>query len=213
MSIEEVPGIQFMADTHRCYEYVFDFVVAAAALGAYFPVYGNRTVSTFAPFLQDGREMHQSMSMAGQASGKNLVIYPDEIFERMVKQDSRKGRIPFAASASYADTVGVSTGAIAETLEGFSQAMFTNYYENNLAAIEARFTAATKNWPAVLQFARLVRNSMSHGGQISITNSSAPPVTYFGLTYSHLNNGVKILHNDLTTADIFFLMLDVDMAI
>ena len=66
-------------------------------------------------------------------------------------------------------------------------------------------------WPSVLQFAAVIRDAMSHGGVIHMF-PSVPPVTHFQLQYSQADNGKKVVHNDMTCADIFFLMLDMDAA-
>ena len=66
-------------------------------------------------------------------------------------------------------------------------------------------------WPSVLQFSAVVRDAMSHGGTIHMF-ASIPSVTHFGLTYTAADNGRKILHKDLTCADIFFLMLEMNAA-
>jgi hypothetical protein len=54
---------------------------------------------------------------------------------------------------------------------------------------------------------------MSHGGRIEIREGKKKkfrPVSHFGLTYSIADNGKKLLHEDLTPADIFYLMLEMD---
>jgi hypothetical protein len=52
---------------------------------------------------------------------------------------------------------------------------------------------------------------MSHGGAIHM-NPNSQPASYFGLTYTPSDNGRVIVHNDLSCADIFFLMMDCDAA-
>ena len=90
--------------------------------------------------------------------------------------------------------------------------MFTRYYENNLDGIEAVHGKRSGNtWPPVLQFSAVVRDAMSHGGTIHMF-AYVPAVNYFNLNYSPADNGRKVIHNDLSCADIFFLMLEMDAA-
>jgi hypothetical protein len=212
MSIASIPGIQFINESHRCYEYALDFVIASAALGKYLNVYHGETATSFAPQLANGIPQYPTFCFAGHASGKNLEVVPHDLLTNVLVNDIRAGSIPYLSPATYQDAIGNSTGAMAETLEGLAQAMFTRYYENHLASIEAVHGKRNKNgWPSVLQFSAVVRDAMSHGGTIHMF-ASIPPVTHYGLTYTPADNGRKILHNDLTCADIFFLMLEMDAA-
>lgn len=212
MSITSIPGIQFIYDFHRCYEYALDFVVASATLGSYLDVYHGQTATSFAPILSNRNFEYPSLLFEGNASGKNLEIVPHDLLTNVLVNNTRAGSIPYLASSIYTDAVGNSTGAIAETLEGFAQAMFTRYYENNLPSIKKAHGNRNKNqWPSVLQFAAVVRDAMSHGGIIHMF-PSVPPVRHFGLTYDSASNGRKIIHNDLSCADIFFLMIEMDDA-
>jgi hypothetical protein len=212
MSIQAIPGVQFIPQTHRCYEYVLDFVIASAALGCYMNAYRNQPVTSFAPTFSGGDPQYPTCVFAGNASGKHLELIPHDIFTNIFVNDSRNGSIPYLSKPVFHSATGHSTGAVAETLEGFAQAMFTRYYENNLAAIEITFGKRRKNkWPSVLQFAAVVRDAMSHGGVIHMF-PSVPPVTHFHLNYSMADNGMTLVHNDMTCADIFSLMLDMDAA-
>jgi hypothetical protein len=63
------------------------------------------------------------------------------------------------------------------------------------------------NWPPTLNFARVVRNSVAHGA-ISIRNPNTPSVMWRGLTYSHADNGAKIVGTDLKFGELIALMFD-----
>lgn len=212
MSINKIPNVQFIPASHRTHPYVLDFVVATSSIGSYLPIYHGQPVSSFAPHLKNSAPQYPTTSFAGQASEKNVDFIPDELLRAVFLQSNRGQPIPYLVSPTFTQISGVASDAIAETFEGLAQAMFTGYWETNLSAIEASHgKRKSGNWPPVLKFAAVVRDTMSHGGTIHMF-PSVQPVTYFGLTYGPADNGRKIIHNDLTCADIFFLMLEADSA-
>ena len=210
MSIRTIPGIRFVPESHRCHIHMLDFVVASAAVGSYFKVYHGQEVTSFAPTIISNSPQYPSMQFAGNSCGKNLSIIPHDILTNVFVNDIRSGAIPYIEENTFRQITGCSTGAMAETLEGLAQAMFTRYYEENLdKIIIAHGKRKGHAWPPVLQFGSVIRDAMSHGGVIHIY-PGVPPISYFGLTYSTANNGRKIFHNDVTCADIFFLMHEMD---
>lgn len=212
MSISNIPGVQFISQAHRCYQYVLDFVVATSSIGSYINAYHSKPVTTFAPNLVNGEPQYPSISFQGQSSGRNVAFVPDNLLRSVIVQSKRDEPIPYLVSPTFQQISGQATDAIAQTFEGLAQAMFTGYYETNLLEIE-RVHGKRKHgaWPDVLQFAAIVRDTMSHGGVLHMI-PAVKPVTYFGQTYSPSCNGRKVIHNDLSCADIFFLMLDADAA-
>ncbi|MEJ7807671.1 MAG: hypothetical protein WKG03_17320 [Telluria sp.] len=98
-------------------------------------------------------------------------------------------------------------------MHNFGQALATNYFERMRPTIEGIYGPQPANWPPVWNFARVVRNAMSHGGAINFTNLGSPAVTWRGLTYSPAENGRNILHSDLWPGDIFDLIVEMDAAI
>lgn len=212
MSIAAIPEIKLITPAQRAYDCALDFVVATASIGAYLNALHGQTVSTFAPTHIAGHRQYPTMTFAGIASGKNLEIVPHDVLTNVLGNDTRAGDIAFLTPASFPAISGNSTGAAALVLEGCAQAMFTRYWEDNLSSIEATHGKRKNDtWPAVLQFAAVVRDAMSHRGALHMS-SHVPQVSFFNLTYAHAQNGRRITHNDLSCADIFFLMLDADLA-
>jgi hypothetical protein len=213
MSIDAIPGIRFITPVDRCYPYALDFTVASAAIGSYLSAYHNAPVTTFAPGTNtNGTPQYRTSLFAGKAGGRNLEIFPHEALTDVFVNDSRTARIPYLSPAVFNNAVGNSTLAVAETLEGLAQAMLTRYYENHLPAVEARHGRRNQNrWPSVLQFAAVIRDALSHGGVIHMFQG-VPPVSHFNLSYSSASNGRRVIHEDLSCADIFFLMLEMDAA-
>ena len=212
MSINNIPGVQFISPSHRCYHYVLDFVIATSSIGSYINAYNNTPVTTFAPTQVNGVSQYPSASFQGQSSGRNVEFIPDDVLRSIIVHNKRDEPIAYLVSSTFQQISGQATDAIAQTFEGLAQAMLTGYYETNLGEIE-RVHGKRKQgaWPDVLQFMAIVRDTMSHGGVLHMF-PTVKPATYFGYTYSHSSNGRKIIHNDLSCADIFFLMLDADAA-
>ncbi|WP_162455659.1 hypothetical protein [Pseudoxanthomonas kalamensis] len=212
MSIDQIPGIQFIPTNHRCYEFALDFAVASCAIGRYIGAYHGRSVATFAPHTENGAPQYPTAAFAGLASGKNLELVPHDILTNVFNRDMRTGQIPYLVKPTFDQITGDSTVAVAQVLEGLAQSMFTRYWETNLDLIESTHGKRKCNqWPAVLQFAAVIRDAMSHGGSIHMFPSILP-VSHFGLNYSQADNGRKVIHNDMSCGDIFFLMLDADAA-
>ena len=64
-------------------------------------------------------------------------------------------------------------------------------------------------WPSNLNFARVVRNALSHNGKISM-GQNARPVKWRSLTYGPEHIGRNLLFEDFAPADLTVLMMDVD---
>ena len=210
MSIANIPNIKFLPSAHRCHSFVLDFVVALASVGSYMKAYHGVPVTTLAPTQLATGPQYPTVSIAGWASAKTIDFVLQDVLLDVFVANSRTPAIAYVEQSSFAQLSGVGTSAVAETIEGFAQAMFTRYWETNLPAIVAANGRRNGgSWPQVLQFAAIARDAMSHGGTLHMFPSVAP-ATHFSLTYTLSQNGRRILHNDLTSADLFLLMLDVD---
>ncbi len=210
MSIQGIPGIKLLPASHRCHQFSLDFVLATASVGSFLNAYHNQPVVTFAPTLEQGIPMYPNCSIAGNASGKTINFIPEDVLRNAFVNQDRTTPIAYLESSTFTQITGSSTSAVAETIEGFAQAMFTRYWETNLSKIEqVHGKRKAGNWPQLLQFAAVVRDAMSHGGVLHMFQS-VKPATHFGITYTQSQNGKRIIHTDLTSADIFLLMLDVD---
>lgn len=210
MPINNIPNVQFIWESDRCHPHVLDFVVATASIGSYLSAYHGQPVTSFAPIQASSGPQYPTCSYAGQASGRTVKFVPDDVLRAAFLRSTRNEPIPYLVEPSFVQISGVTTTAVAETYEGLAQAMFTRFWETNLSSIEAvHGLRKAGNWPTVLRFAAVVRDAMSHGGTLHMF-PAVQPVTHFGLTYDSSQNGRKIIHNDLSCADIFFLMLEAD---
>lgn len=65
------------------------------------------------------------------------------------------------------------------------------------------------SWPPVLNFCRVIRNAIAHGGKINIDSPNAPTVKWEGLTYGHAQNKWAI-SNDIGQGDMIALLFALD---
>ncbi|WP_156950572.1 hypothetical protein, partial [Hyphomonas oceanitis] len=106
--------------------------------------------------------------------------------------------------ATTLSTSPLNLGAFGNLLEGFGQVLATNFYERHQQSIIDKFGKDPNlSWPNVWNFARVVRNAMSHRGELHFRSSSAPTVSWKGLSYSFSDNGRNILHQDIWPGDLF----------
>lgn len=105
----------------------------------------------------------------------------------------------------------VSTAAFAQALQHLTEPIFLAFFERYNVWLTANLGDAV-DWPPCLNFARVIRNAVAHGA-IDIRNAKTPPAMWNGLSYSHADNGKKILGVDLNSTDLIGLMFDVDEAL
>lgn len=94
-----------------------------------------------------------------------------------------------------------------------AQSAFMHYFETVRPNLETTYGTNTSNWPASLDFARVVRNAFAHGGKINFQNLNAAHVHWKTLTYSPSDNGRQILYQDMTTVELILLMEEIDSLI
>jgi len=85
---------------------------------------------------------------------------------------------------------------------------FVEFYEDYVVWLEQNVNPDFTKWPAIWQFGRRVRDAISHGGKITINNPQFVPVTWYNLTYGPSQNGRLIFQDDLSTGDVFVLLLE-----
>ncbi|MGY8638989.1 hypothetical protein RAD15_41630 [Bradyrhizobium sp. 14AA] len=98
------------------------------------------------------------------------------------------------------------TDGLANTLGHVIAPIFLMFFERYNVWLTANVGEAI-NWPAPLNFSRVVRNSIAHGG-IDIRNPASPPVTWRDLSYSHADKGKSIVGSDLKFPEVVQLMFE-----
>jgi hypothetical protein len=96
---------------------------------------------------------------------------------------------------------------LGELIQNLFSPYFVEFYEEYRQWI---FDAAGRPdfWPEVWRFGRVVRNAISHGGEVKIDRPDEKPVTWYGLTYSASDNGSVILGRIIGLGDMVALMVD-----
>ena len=102
----------------------------------------------------------------------------------------------------------LETGGLNNVLTHMVRAMFLSFFERYNAWLTDNLGDAV-NWPTTLNFARVVRNSVAHGG-IKFRNPSSPPVAWRTLTYDYSHNGRVIIGKDMATGDVLGLLFEID---
>lgn len=97
----------------------------------------------------------------------------------------------------------LALGVTEHYIFGLGQFLLTNFFENHKHLIKGMYGPA-KHWPDVWNFARIVRNAMSHGGKVRMDDNAT--VRWRQLTYSNADNGRRIINTDIWPADLFILV-------
>lgn len=104
----------------------------------------------------------------------------------------------------------VNLGALDHFIFGLSQMMIVSFVENHKAHLNNNY-GPVESWPGVWQFARVVRNAMSHGNKVSITDGKT--ATWKGLTYSPADNGRAVVNADLLPGDLIVMLRELEDAL
>lgn len=214
MAIDQIPGVRLVAPTERVHPHLFNFVTAFCTIAGYLPLFrGEPAVTYQVRVLEQERTIdHPGTLMQGKASGRHVLVIPGELLMRLSRDNLNDSPVAYCEQAIYDEPPDLPPFAgIAATTQAIGQAIFVAFWETNKQLIIQRH-GHRRNWPMVLQFANVIRDAFSHGGTIAMF-AHIPAVTHFGLTYSAADNGRQVLHNDLSLADIFLLMIDADAAI
>jgi hypothetical protein len=84
--------------------------------------------------------------------------------------------------------------------------IFVKFFEDHRPWVEENVGKIDK-WPSTFAFSRVVRNAISHGGNLHLIDKKAKPVTWHNLTYDLSHHG-RALHDDLAVGDLLFLMME-----
>lgn len=152
--------------------------------------------------------------LTGKQIRKNLLFYPSILLDKFFHEFKLVRKLNFEEEpVNVRKNARLKLSAYEKPLFSFAQSMFINYFERFRLDIEQKFGNDTTNWPTDWNFARVVRNSISHSGCVNFQNLSAAPVSWLGLTYSPADNGRKVLFYDLWFGDLIYLMIDMDRSL
>ena len=81
--------------------------------------------------------------------------------------------------------------------------IFVDFYERHT------LSGDPYSWPSVLNFARVIRNAISHhDGHINFENMNASEIRWHALAYSPRDNGKLVIGPDIGLADVIILMFE-----
>jgi len=145
------------------------------------------------------------------AAGQTLTFKPRALVEAMVK-NRWPDEVSFEVEAMPPVLAGsaINLGVLENFMFGLGQSLITNFFEEQRDRLESHY-GRVPNWPNVWNFARVVRNAMSHGGCITIRDQSR--VAWKGLSYSSADNGRKIVNVDIWPGDLFILVKELERAL
>lgn len=142
---------------------------------------------------------------AGAVCGLRLRWTPNKVMSRMAK-NSWPDRIHFMTASHPVCTIAPQAkfGIAWDLLFSQTQFMLTSVYEEYKHAIRREYGTKDNDWPSCWKFARMLRETLSHGGRIFIKNDGI--YTWRNLSITNKNNGENLLHNYILEADIIVLL-------
>jgi hypothetical protein len=151
-----------------------------------------------------------AIQFSAKQVGKNIVFYPASVLERFFNF------VEWPTQLTFNEQHVIIPSHARLRLQTYEKpsfslllSMFVNFYEKHKKDTESQF-GNIQTWPTEWKFGRVVRNSLAHDGKISFYKSTAPSVSWRGLTYSADNNGQEIIHTDLWPGDVIYLMIDMN---
>jgi hypothetical protein len=145
------------------------------------------------------------------ACGKRLTWRPTDLISAMVI-NRWPNEIRFdVEGAVFPPARSVGFGVLDEFLFGLGQSLIANFFERERSNLESKFGKPARGWPPVWNFARVVRNAMSHGGGINIRDQAS--VSWGNLTYSAADSGRLVVNRDFLAGDLLLLVRDMEDAL
>lgn len=138
-----------------------------------------------------------------------LEIAPADIASRIV-QNWWPDQISFRCSTlpPLNEPPRLNLGSLEHFLFGLSQGMFTSFYENHKDSIRQVHGDEAKRWPAAWAFGRVIRNALSHGGNLDIRGPTN--VCWKKLAYTQADHGRRVVNVDLWPGDFFILLTEME---
>lgn len=103
-------------------------------------------------------------------------------------------------------------GTLADILLYSIRPTFVEYFETWRPWVMANISGDSAGWPPVWDFARVIRNAISHNlGQLNFTGSRS--VSWEQLSYGRSDHGKQVIGADMSFAEILLLIFDLDAAL
>jgi len=135
----------------------------------------------------------------------------------------------FAGKQAETRTIIIKDGTQADKMESdglFSQGfndvfwipitpLFVEFFEAGHGWLKKRYPSGPQSWPAPLDFARHIRNAVSHGGRLHIDKDRGQTAGWHHLTIAFSDNTKQAIgpNGFMSPADLLFLMIDAGEAL
>jgi hypothetical protein len=87
--------------------------------------------------------------------------------------------------------------------------IYVDFFEKHRSWIKNKFGGDAYAWPSIFNFARALRNFVSHhSGQVHFENPNAGPVSWHHLSYSPSDEGRSVLSADIEIGDLIVLLFE-----
>jgi len=190
-------------NTHKCFDDIAIYLISLVSLALTGEIYVTGKASKYG--------LDHVASMDGKAIGKRLTFYPSTVLDPFYKQKWPSQLRFDVKPVTIPANQNLPLGVFEKPLYAIGQSMFINYFERYRPTIGNTYGAKKPyKWPAEWNFARVVRNAISHNGMINFESQSSKPVSWKGLVYDPKDNGKRIIFTDLWMADLIYLMLEMD---
>lgn len=87
--------------------------------------------------------------------------------------------------------------------------IYVDFFEKHKGWLRATLGGDPNTWPPLFNFARAVRNFISHhAGHVHFDNPNAPSVTWHHLTYMPADEGKQVIGSDIDLGDLIVLLFE-----
>lgn len=189
--------------TESAHEAIFSFLIAVVGFASLVEVYKSDPAEGAKPWPEDHYATFEGRLCDVTLRWKPHLVTFSAVMNCMPYEISFE---QYEVAPDLTDDP-VNLGALEHFIFGLCQMMLISYFEIHRPTVEARY-GSINNWPAVWQFARMVRNAMSHGNKINITDGKS--ATWKGLTYSSADQGRPVINFDLLPGDLFLMLRELE---
>lgn len=203
-----MPKLKLEKDKNASFDYISSYVLSFVSLTLTFEVYGSSSPGIYL-------ENH-TISLTSKQQEKGIIFYPYDILNKFFINGTWPDSLYYEIKDEKFETQPpprLPLGHLEKPLFGFSQSVISNFYENNKNIIESKYNNDPSLWPNEWNFARIIRNSVSHGNKIYIANTKAPNVKWYNLSYGPLDNGKPVIHYDIWPGDLILLILEMEKSL
>lgn len=203
---ETATELKFLS-TESAHESVNSFLIALMGFSALVDVWSPRSTGPANPWGDGHYATFQGLLCDVELRIKPHIVVQSAVlnyipFEIIFEQ--------FAIVRPPEPNQPIRLGSIGPFIFGLSNMLIVSFFERHKDHLRIKY-GSIDHWPAVWQFARMVRNAMSHGNTVTVTDGKS--ASWKGLTYSEAENGRTVINSDLFPADLIVLLRELEDAL